>query len=502
VGWEADVFGKFLLFVISLVMVPAAGLFAANYGRNRLVEHNNFDSVAELAAVCAQAGNDAHPVCGALHTMNELRELSLIALAVTLALPLIYVLAALVLGRDRNWLARLFPALVRVMLGILPLVLIAHGLLLFFASWEGLQMGLLPTNLRVLAVIAIVGGTLILAALGILADMRRMLEIDPLRVSGTVVERHELPALFDRVARIAARLGSQQPQRIIIGAEPTAFVVDSPLRLRGVGDLPPAETLYLPACALRTLEDAELDALIGHELGHFRGADLEFSRRFAPAFRSLWIAAESVDNQHEAETGAGSLALIPAIGMLAFMLYSLTRIVSRINREREFAADRAALEVITPEAMATLLVKFGALSVRWQEFHQGLARLLHAGVARRNISLDYLAHTRAFLDAVARDQLARDLVAAHTPHPMDSHPTTTQRAAAVGADLNSAVSRGLESLRVDRLVPAGLDAIEERISTIDADFHRHPAQAVVVSQDPALPPELLFRPAQLGQKAS
>jgi len=494
------VFGKFLLFVISLLAVPGAGLFAASFGKNRLIEHNHFDSVAELASVCARTENAAHPVCGALDTMNELQELSLIALGVTLALPLLYLVAALVLGRDRTWLARLFPALVRAMLVILPLLLIGHGLLLFFASWEGLQMGLVPSNLRVLAIIAIVGGTLMLSAFGILTKLRQMLEIDPLRVSGVVVARDEMPALFERVARLAGKLGSQQPQRIILGVEPKAFVVDSPVRLRGVGDLPPAETLYLPAFALRVLDDAELDALIGHELGHFRGADLEFSRRFSPALRSLWIAAESVNTESDGESGAASLGTMPAVGLLVFMLYTLNRILSRISREREFAADRAALEVSTPAAMTTLLVKFTAMSFRWESFHRGLIRLMHGGVARRNISIDYLAHTREFLEAVDREKLTLGLVSAHTPHPMDSHPTTMQRASAVGADLKAAIDEGLSSLRADRPVPAELAALEERISMIDADFYRHPAQQVTVSSDPALPAELRF-PAASGNTA-
>ena len=486
-------FGKVLLLLISLVTVPGLGLFASDYGKKRLIEVNHFDTVAGLATVCSRAGSESHPVCQALGTMNELQEVSLIALGVTLALPTLYLVVAFLLSRDRRLLARMFPVVVRVVLGFLPLLLIGHGLLLWFASWEGLQVGLIPSNLRVLVFLAIVGGTLVLTAFGIVSDLRRMLELDPLRISGVVVEQHELPALFERVSRIANRLGSQLPQRIVLGVEPTAFVVDTPLRLRGVGDLPAAETLYLPAFALRVLDDAELDALIGHELGHFRGEDLEFSRRFAPAFRSLWIATESVNNQHEGEPDSASIAMIPAIGLLFFMLYTLNRIVSRIRREREFAADRAALEVATPDALATLLVKFTAMSFRWDGFHRQLGRMLHGGIARRNISLDYLAHSRQFLDAVDREKLARGLVAARSPHPMDSHPTSAQRAAAAGADLREAIGRGLAALGMDRPFPAELVAIEERISQIDADYFRHPAQRVVVSDDPALPQELQFR---------
>ncbi|HTU65002.1 MAG TPA: M48 family metalloprotease [Steroidobacteraceae bacterium] len=486
-------FGKIVLFIVSLTAVPALGLFASNYGKNRLVEVNHFDTISGLAAVCARPGNESHPVCEALGTMDFLSDASSIALAVSLGLPLLYLLAAYALARDRNLLARFFPMLVRVMLGLLPVLLLSHGLLLWFATWEGMQVGLVPENIRIIAVPAILGGTLILTAIGIVSDLRRMLEIDPLRITGVVVERAEMPALFDRIARIAQKLGSVAPSRLIVGIEPNAFVADTVIRLRGVGDLPGAETLYLPSFALRLLDDAELDAVIGHELGHFRGADLEFSRRFAPAFRSLQIATESVHAHASEEPDAASLAMIPAVGFLAFMLHTLGRIVSGINREREFAADRAALEVSTPVAITSLLVKFTLMSIRWEAFHRGTSQLLHRGVSRKNMGLDYLAHVRGFLGAIEPDKLSRGLLASHTPHPLDSHPTSAQRAAAVGVDLAAVIGPSLEQLRVDRPDPPGLLAIEERLSQIDADYYRHPAQPVVVDDDPALPHELRFR---------
>jgi Zn-dependent protease with chaperone function len=414
-----------------------------------------------------------------------------VALFVTLALPLLYLLGAVLLGRNRNLLARYFPPLVWTVLGILPLLLAAHGILVWFASWEMVQMGLIPANLKLMAILGSLGLLLLISALSIVTAMKRLLELDPLRVTGVVLEKHEMRSLFERVARIARRLGSREPERIVLGIEPTAYVANVPLRLRGVGDLPQAETLYLSTVALRVLDDAELDALIGHELGHFRGADLEFSSRFAPAFRSMALAIESVATEGD-ENDSASFAILPAIGFLTFMIYTLRRIVSGIGRQREFAADQASLEVSNPRAVASLLVKFTLLSSQWDDFRLGVGRLLHQGVSRRNFSLDYLARTREFMGAVNAEKMGRALLRDHTPHPLDSHPTLAERATAVGIDAAASVEPSLLAMTADRPAPTELEAIEERITAIDADYYRHPANPVHISDSAELPPELGF----------
>jgi Zn-dependent protease with chaperone function len=485
------VFKKTALFLISLLVAPGLGLFASVYGLNEIAAFNELSSIDQLAAACPASAPAPTEGCAMFATLQLLYRGSLIALIVSLALPLAYLAAAVALGRNRNLLARFFPPLVWIVLGILPLLLAAHGILVWFASWEMFQMGLIPDSLKMMAIPAMLGLLLLIAALSIVTSMRGLLELDPLRVTGVVLERQEMPELFDRVSRLARRLGSREPERIVLGIEPTAYVANAPIRLRGVGDLPMAESLYLPTVALRVLDDAELDALIGHELGHFRGDDLEFSSRFAPAFRSMSLAAESVSMEEEEEDSM-SIALVPAIGFLSFMMYTLARIVSGIRREREFVADKASLEVSTPRAIASLLVKFTVLSAQWDDFRYGVGTLLRRGVSRRNFSRDYLARTREFIAAVNPEKLSRALLKEHTPHPFDSHPSLSERASAMGIDAVASIQASLLAMRSDRTVPAALDAIEERITLIDADFYRHPANPVVISDDLELPAELRF----------
>jgi len=482
---------KIIFFLFSLILAPGLGLFASMYGMNAVMRFNQLTSMQEVMALCPAAAQAVSEGCQQFELLHWLNRASWVALIVTLALPLTYLLGAVLLGRNRNLLARYFPPLVWIVLGILPLLLAAHGVLVWFASWEMVEMGLIPANLKLMAILGMLGLLLVISALSIVTAMRRLLELDPLRVTGVVLEKQEMPGLFERVSRIARRLGSREPERIVIGIEPTAYVANVPLRLRGVGDLPQAETLYLSTVALRLLDDAELDALIGHELGHFRGADLEFSSRFAPAFRSMSLAIESVAAEGD-EDDTASFAILPAIGFLTFMIYTLRRIVSGIGRQREFAADQASLEVSNPRAVTSLLIKFTLFSAQWDDFRLGVGRLLHQGVSRRNFSLDYLARTREFMGAVNAEKLGHALLRDTTPHPLDSHPTVAERAAAVGIDAAASVGPSLLAMSTDRPVAAGLEAIEERITAIDADYYRHPANPVHISDSAELPPELSF----------
>jgi Zn-dependent protease with chaperone function len=483
---------KFFFTLVCLLIAPALGLFASTHGMKELLQFNELGSIEEVALACPSNDPDPTEGCSMFNTLHLLYRGSLVAFIITFALPIVYLVAALLLGRSRDLLAHWFPPLVKVCLGILPLMLIAHGVLIWVASWELFQMGIIPGNIKILAAIALIGGALVLAAISIISDLRRLLTLDPLHATGLVLEKQEMPELFARVARIAQRLGSREPARIVIGIEPTAYVANTPMLLRGVGELPTAETLYLPTTALRVLDDAELDALIGHELGHFRGKDLEFSSRFAPAFRSMSQAAESISSDGEDQNGLMQLALMPALGLLSFMMFTLGKIVSRIGREREFAADQAALEVSNPRAIASLLVKFSVLSAQWPYFHYGVSALLHQGTSRRNFSRDYLVRTRQFMAALKPQEMREFLTEAHTPHPLDSHPSLADRAAAVGMDPSGVIESTLLALRTDRPVSPALETIEERITMIDTDYYRHPSSPVTVVDDPELPPELRF----------
>jgi len=484
-------------FIASGLAAPALGLFSAWYGLNRIARANEVPA-SQLGQYCKALDQYQYGSgCKSVDLLYLLQQLSLIALAATIALPLIYWVCAQLLARNGDALARYFPPLVRVVIGLLALLLVAHGALVWWATWQLIEENVMPRNLYVLAIPFFLGAGLLLAGFSILADMGRLLATEALGVTGVVVEPSDYPELHARVARLAAKLNSRPPERIIVGIEPTAFVAAMPIRLRGVAELESAETLYLPCVALRVLDDAEFDALIGHELGHFRGADHTFSSRFAPAFKTLEQAVESVSIDDGNENPWMAIARLPAIGLLTLMSYILAKAASRLLREREFAADRASLEVSNPAAVVSLLIKVGILSLQWQEFRRGLNSLLDRGFGRRNISLDYLERTRQYLVATTPGDIRAQLIDMQVPHPLDLHPTIAARAAAVGVAPETLIGPVLARLAENRPVPAILTKIEEQVTQIDLDYVRVPGHPIKLPEDDSLPPELAL-PASAG----
>jgi Zn-dependent protease with chaperone function len=288
-----------------------------------------------------------------------------------------------------------------------------------------------------------------------LALRRRVPE--PVPVIGVELGVRWLPELTARVARIAAMLNVRPPARIVIGLDVAAFVTTRPINLRGQGLLPAAETLYLPACALRALDRVQLDAVIGHELAHFRGAELGFTERFLPVFVGLRNA------------------------------------INRIRREREFEADRVGAEVASPEALAQALVKFSLLMFSWTTFRSGNAQYLGSGHARRNLCVDYLASVASLLTTVDREAAREVVLSAHLAHPTDTHPSLHERVRAFGFDAGALFEKSVGELRS---MPAPGDhgvSLEEAITSIENEWMSIPGTPTVMDTDERLPVELTLR---------
>jgi Zn-dependent protease with chaperone function len=196
---------------------------------------------------------------------------------------------------------------------------------------------------------------------------------EPLRVTGVEVGSERLRELTAQVERVAKKLNVSAPARVIVGLEVAAFVTRIPVSLRGVGVLDAGEMLYLPACALRILEEKQLDALLGHELAHCRGKDVAFTERFIPSFLALRNAIETLspDTNLPTSTPGSGWSVLPKLpGLLLMQLIAMVMAtaVARIRREREFEADRVGAEVGSAEALARALIKISLLTTLWIPF--------------------------------------------------------------------------------------------------------------------------------------
>jgi len=416
--------------------------------------------------------------CDVPWVADVLPQLAWIALGATLILPALYAGIAYLLGRDRVALARFFPAVIRISLLAIAALLVVDAATVLLVLYA-MTFLIFNSAMFYLGVAGMFAAGLALAAFSIAFESRRLFAPGSILLTGVPVDEGRLPEVSRRVLEIAAKLHAQPPARIIVGLEPPIFVAAAQVNLRGTGVLDSALTLYLPAAALRVLSEQELDAVIAHELGHFRGQDLVYSARFVPAYNDLVIALQSVAEGREDDHPYFKLARLPTIFLLSGMLVIFRHVVTRISRAREFEADRAAVEVAPAEAVVTALVKTLPLSIRWQQVRLANSALVHRGRARANLVADHLALVRDMLARSNREKFAAALLAGKTAHPLDTHPTLSERSAALGVDPQPLIAASLDAFASAYRNFAGLQQLEEELTAIENEYIRLPGVKLV-----------------------
>jgi Zn-dependent protease with chaperone function len=193
--------------------------------------------------------------------------------------------------------------------------------------------------------------------------------------------------------------------------------------------------LYLCLPFLRVLSREDLMAIVAHELGHFKGHDTLYSSWFVPQFRSIGITIQRL-SAHAHTRPLRTLLLIPTVGILRELERALAFSISRINRLREFEADKIAATATSPQAIAKALARITVLCALANEataeaskaFYRGVIwRHLHEWQTRRALLVDCRLGSTS-----GKRMLATALGNSRLPHPTDTHPPLTERFAALG----------------------------------------------------------------------
>ncbi|WBV44890.1 M48 family metallopeptidase [Pseudoroseomonas cervicalis] len=343
-------------------------------------------------------------------------------------------LAALLLGRlgraSRAWLLTAFGLVRRA----LPLhmgaqLLLLTGALLLLLGYEiaGLwgegQVG------RGEIWLAIMAGMLGLGALTMLGRALRQLrtalalfEPEPLPLIGRCLDETAAPGLWRELRGLATRSGAALPDQLVLGLTDGFFVTSGEILLQPEQRRLRGRTLHVPLPLLAALDRAEALSIIGHELGHFSGADTEYSRRFAPIYAGVARSLDAVA-QHQADNL--SLLTRPALMLGEFVMRQFDHAVHHWSRQREFAADGVGAWLTSPQAAASALLRSAALA---QPLHDALVQAVQAGP---EAAPDLLAATLERVPATALDEPLRHLEE-RQPHPTDTHPPASQRLAALG----------------------------------------------------------------------
>jgi len=177
------------------------------------------------------------------------------------------------------------------------------------------------------------------------------------------VSYQEQPDLYRMVERISQRARMPMPRIMVANIPiPNAFAYGSPIAGTRV-----AVTTGL----LRALEPEEVEAVLGHELGHIKHRDVQIMMFVSVLPALLYYIGFSLSYQasysrRDRERGSG-LALA---GSLAIALYfALTLLSLHLSRLREYYADRHSVEVVDDGA---------------RKLSEGLAKIVtYTGRARR-----------------------------------------------------------------------------------------------------------------------
>jgi len=244
---------------------------------------------------------------------------------------------------------------------------------------------------------------------------RRLFELEPLEVLGVNISEKDAPALWAFTREVANRAKMDMPDHIVAGLDECFFVTENTVRLRGRETLPPGRTLYLSMPYMAFMGRDEAAAVIGHELAHFSGADMQYSQHFAPIYAS---AANNLDMLYEADEGWLDWLIRPTRLMVEYFLDTFHLVERHWSREREQVADRVGASVAGARASGLSLLRIGVLAPHVNEV---LSHQYDKG-ARGGILGQVIAQVRER----GLDDPGKHLDDSQ-PHPSDTHPTTRER---------------------------------------------------------------------------
>ena len=159
------------------------------------------------------------------------------------------------------------------------------------------------------------------------------------RVKG--LSESENPKLHQMVAELSKKSGIKKPQLMLSQIPlPNAFAYGSPLT---------GSRVAVTEGLLKSLDDGEVEAVVGHELGHLKHRDVQVMMvvSFIPAlfyyigYSLMWSGMMGGGRRSE---GNGNNALIG----IAFMAFSwvLTLFTLYLSRLREYYADRHSASIV------------------------------------------------------------------------------------------------------------------------------------------------------------
>jgi heat shock protein HtpX len=150
----------------------------------------------------------------------------------------------------------------------------------------------------------------------------------------------ENPRLYTMVERLSGKSGIKMPRVMIANIPvPNAFAYSSPIA---------GSRVAVTSGLLKTLDEEEVEAVIGHELGHLKHRDVQVMMfvSILPAifyFIGYSMLLSSMFRRRD-ERGGGGAAVIGIASLLLYWI--LTMFTLYLSRLREYFADRHSASIV------------------------------------------------------------------------------------------------------------------------------------------------------------
>ncbi|MGI4799324.1 MAG: M48 family metalloprotease [Janthinobacterium lividum] len=286
------------------------------------------------------------------------------------------------------------------------------------------------TEIRILTPGFVLAGAVLWLGWLTVRELRRSLAAftpSPLTLLGREVASNEAPGLWQFVAARAAEQSAAMPDHVAVGLVDGFFVTSADVALGPGATLLRGRTLHVSLPMLAMLDAGETAAIIGHELAHL-ATDTGYDMRFLPIYTGIERNLEALHAVRDQSTLAWTQG--PAITLGTYMMSVFDGAVKHWSRLREIEADRAGAQHSGAEPAARALIRTALLQPAID------AVLAEAWQAPGAASPDLVATIVARAGAAGLGDPASALEE-RQPHPIDSHPPSSQRLGALGLDVTA-----------------------------------------------------------------
>jgi len=487
--------------VLILLLIPILGYLTFYLLRSIINEElSDFEMSAEefcskeFAELWANAGmpkSQLTAACAEIEPVFWLGDASLYSGIASVIFLVLVVLLSRIAGNNRERLAGTFSFLVPFSLLFISASTIVQGGI-FTYSLYALQVNLMEAWFPVVT-LGVGLGALIVAVYVINSafSIKRQVTMSQMAINA---DKENYADLWKFIEAIAEKIGAPVPNNIAIGLEPTFYATSANVKVLSSDANLTGETLYISLPLMRLFTKDEFGAVVGHELGHFKGSDVAYTMKFAPLYRALSTAVDKTANE-------ARVMSIPALAVLSFLLDRFSLAEKEISRQREFEADKVGANAVSSEALCAALIKVTAFSNLWNDLMYDVVENLEYGRPVNNLSSLYASRVAFDTDADAAGKVVRENLDFKIPHPTDTHPTLSERLDNLGGhDDHSYLQMGLLEDSSLTLIHGAID-LEKELSLVQQKLY----QALGVAQYETKKPddaEVSYGVARLIQTAA